>query len=142
MTRTVFYLDTCIWRDFYESRFSKGGAPLGGYASSLFMNIMKKKGIVLFSDALIRELGIDYDEKEINDMLGVLFANNALVRLNIAKEEHLEAKKLSCERNLPYIDCLIAVQARNNSAVLVTQDSHFFEKLSDITRPVRPQEVI
>ncbi len=75
-------------------------------------------------------------------MLNLLSINKILIRLEISKKDHLEAKKLSQERNLPYIDCLNAVQARNNGAVLVSQDAHFFEKLSDIVKPVRPQDII
>lgn len=136
-----YLIDTCVWRDFYEARSSKTGNPLGKYATNLFTKILKKRDKILFSKALIWELKKDYDEKEINDMLNLLVLNKILISLEISKEEHLEAKKLCQERNIPYVDCLNAVQARNNSAVLITQDAHFFEKLSDITRPVRPQEI-
>ncbi len=136
-----YLLDTCIWRDFYEARLSKTGNPLGKYATELFMKILKNRDNILFSKALIWELNKDYNEQEINDMLNLLVLNKILINPEITKEEHLESKKLSQERNLPYIDCLNAIQARNNNAVLVTQDAHFFEKLNDITKPVRPQEL-
>lgn len=138
---TKYLLDTCIWRDFYEARSSKTGNPLGEYATNLFIKILKNRDNILFSEALIWELKKDYTETEINDMLNLLVINKILIKLEISKKDHLEAKKLSQERNLPYIDCLNAVQARNNSADLVSQDAHFFEKLSDIIKPVRPQDI-
>lgn len=137
-----YLFDTCVWRDFYESRSGKTGTPLGKYATNLFIKILKKKDNILFSKALVWELKKDYAEDEVNDMLNLLVLNKILINLEITKDEHLEAKKLSQERNLPYVDCLNAIQARNNSAVLVTQDSHFFEKLADITKSVKPQEII
>ena len=35
----------------------------------------------------------DYGEKDINDMLNILFLSKVLIRVEITKEEHLEAKK-------------------------------------------------
>ena len=36
-----YYIDTCVWRDYYENRFSKSGKPFGKYAACLFMKIIK-----------------------------------------------------------------------------------------------------
>ncbi|MBN2368106.1 hypothetical protein JXC34_03730, partial [Candidatus Woesearchaeota archaeon] len=58
-----YFLDTCIWRDFYENRFGQGGRPLGKYATDLFMKIMKKKDQILFSKSLVMELKRDYGEQ-------------------------------------------------------------------------------
>ena len=133
-----YYLDTCIWRDFYEDRLSKTGRPLGKYATDLFMRIMKNKDKILFSETLIWELKKDYSEEEINDMLNLLFLNNTLIKIEILKDEHLEAKKLAQERNIPFVDCLHAVQARNHKAIMVSQDKHFIDNLSDIIKTVKP----
>ena len=43
LTNKKYLLDTCIWRDFYEDRFSKINRPLGKYAHDLFMKIIKNK---------------------------------------------------------------------------------------------------
>jgi predicted nucleic acid-binding protein len=133
----LYLIDTCIWRDFYEDRYGKNGYPLGKYATEFFMNVLAKKDRIIFSETLIMELKNDYSENEINDLLNLLFLNGVLVRIEITKTEYLEAKKLSSERTLPFIDCLNAVQARNHEAALVSQDKHF-KKLSDITRILRP----
>ena len=140
--KRVYLLDTCIWRDFYENRFSKIGRPLGEYATKLFMKILKDKDKILFSEALILELKRDYEEKDVNNMLNLLFLNKTLERIEIIKEEHLEAKKLSQERNIPYIDCLNAIHARNHKAMMISQDDHYFKNLIDITKTIKPENII
>ena len=141
MAEKVYLIDTCIWRDFYENRFSKVGRPLGQYATDLFMKILKRKNKIYFSESLIWELKRDYDEKEVNDMLNLLFIGKVLVRLEIKKEEHLEAKKLALERDIPFVDCLNAIHARNYKAIVVSQDLHYFEGLKDIVKAVRPEQI-
>jgi predicted nucleic acid-binding protein len=136
-----YLIDTCIWRDFYEERFSKSGRPLAKYATDLFMKIIKNRDTILFSESLVWELKKDYEEDEINDMLNLLFVNKILIRIDITKEEHLEAKKLAKERNIPYVDCLNAIQARNHRAIMVSQDDHYSQSLSDVTKPVKPEQI-
>lgn len=136
-----YWFDTCIWRDFYENRFSKTGNPLGEYAVNAFMKTLKKGNKILFSESLVRELHKDYNKDEINDMLNFLFMSKILLKVEITKEEYLEAKELSEKRKLPFVDCLNAVQARNHKAVIVSQDEHFTENLSDIVKVVKPQEL-
>ena len=136
-----YFIDTCIWRDFYEDRFSKSGRHLGKSATDLFMKILKRGNKILFSESLIWELKKDYNEQETNDMLNLLFINNVLIRIDITKEEHLEAKKLSQKRDIPYVDCLNAIQARNHKSIMVSQDTHYIEDLADIIKTVKPEEI-
>jgi PIN domain nuclease of toxin-antitoxin system len=138
----LFYLDTCIWRDFYEDRYSKSGKPFGKYAADLFIKILNKKYKILYSETLLWELNKDYDKNEIRDMLNFLLICKVLVKIEITKKEFIESKKLAKERNIPFIDCINAIQARNHRATMVSQDKHFFENLSDIVKTVRPEEII
>jgi predicted nucleic acid-binding protein len=105
------------------------------------MEILKNKDKILFSEALVRELKKDYSEEDINDMLNLLFINKTLLRIEITKEEYSEAKKLSGERNLPFIDCLNAIQARNHKAIMVSRDEHFIKNLSNIVKPAKPENL-
>ena len=141
MAEKTYLIDTCIWRDFYEDRFGRSGKPLGKYATSLFMEIIKNKDKIYFSDSLIWELKRDYDEKDVNDMLNVLFLSKVLLKIEIKKEEHLEAKRLANERNIPYVDCLNAIHARNYKTIMVSQDLHYFDNLKDIVKTVKPQDI-
>lgn len=136
-----YLIDTCIWRDFYEERFSKIGRPLGKYAGNLFQKILKNKDEIYYSDSLIWELKRRYSEEEIKDLLNVLFLTKTLIKIEIKKDEHLEAKKLAQERNIPYVDCLNAIHARNYHAVLVSQDPHIIKQLEDIASVVRPEDI-
>ena len=136
-----YFLDTCIWRDFYEDRFSKSGKPLGKYATDLFIKILNGKDKILYSETLFWELNKDYDQNEIKDMLNFLLISKVLAKLEITKEEFIEAKELSQKRNLPLVDCINAIQARNHKAIMVSQDKHFFDNLSDITKTVRPEDI-
>lgn len=132
-----YLLDSCIWRDFYEDRFSKAGNPLGKYATNLFFKILKRKDKIVFSEALVWELKKDYDLKNINNMLNFLFMNKTLINIEITKKEHIKAK----ERNIPFVDCLNAIQSRNHNFIMVSQDKHYFKNLNDIVKTIKPQEI-
>lgn len=133
-----YLVDTCIWRDFYEYRFSESGRHLGKYATEFFMRVLKNKDKILFSEGLIRELRKYYTEEGIYDMLNLLFRMQLLVRIEVTPEEFKEAGRLSQDRNLPFVDCLNAVQARNYCAIMVSQDRHYFDNLSDVVKTIRP----
>ncbi len=105
------------------------------------MKIMAERSKILFSDSLILEMKRDYNEKEVDDMLSILYFSGILIRVDVTQKEFHTSRMLSQERGIPFIDCLNAVLARNKGAILVSQDRHF-EKLSDITRTVRPQDII
>ncbi len=137
-----YLLDTCVWRDFYENRRGRNGRHLGEIAAKLVLRLIADKSIILFSDALIYELSKYFKEKEIEEMLAMLLMNKALVKIMVTAEEFRETKRLSTERNIPLIDCLNAVQARNYDAILVTQDKHILNELSDIKKAVKPEELI
>lgn len=47
-----YYLDTSIWRDFYENRTDRF-RPLGEWAFELFRKIIREKSIVLYSELVI-----------------------------------------------------------------------------------------
>ena len=136
-----YLVDTCVWRDFYENRLSKTGKPIGKQAHDFFINAIKNKDKIFFSEVLTIELSKDYSVEEINEMLNILFLNGILSKIDITKDESLEAEKLSLSRNLPFADCLNAIQARNNNAVLISQDKHFFKYLSDIAITKKPNQI-
>jgi predicted nucleic acid-binding protein len=136
-----YFLDTCIWRDFYEDRTSKSGRPLGKEAARLVAAIIKRKDVILYAESVVRELKKDYDGKAIDTLLRLLFLTGTLKRTDITKEEHLEAKELAQARGLPYIDCLHAVLAKHHCAQLVSQDRHLIDNLKDVTTTKRPAEL-
>jgi predicted nucleic acid-binding protein len=136
-----YYFDTCIWRDHYENRYSLGGKPLGEYASKLFMRIIRNKDVLFFSEFIVRELKSDFDEKEINGMLNVLFRAGILKRVEVSEDNYKEARKIGTEKNLPPGDVLHAILARDNNAVLVSQDEHH-QRLKNIVKVKKPEQII
>lgn len=136
-----YYFDTCIWRDHYEARLSLSGKPLGEYASKLFAKIIKDKDILLFSDLIVNELKIGFDEEEINNMLNILFVSGILKKVDINKEDFQKAKRIGNERNLPTGDVLHAIIAAKNNAILVSQDKHI-QELQDIVKIKKPEQII
>jgi hypothetical protein len=136
-----YIIDSCIWRDFYEDRVSKSGRPLGKYACDFFVKILKRNDVILFSEALIEELRRYYHEEKVNEMLSLVMHIGALNKIEIADNEDAEARELSVKRKIPRFDCLNAVQARNNGAVLVSQDKHIVHRLSDVAKSLRPEEI-
>ena len=138
---TKYLLDTCIWRDHYETRYGPKGRPLGEYATRLFMNLIRNQDTILFSELTIRELMNDFDEKEVNQMLNVLHISRILKRVETEEEDYEEAKRIGMERNLPASDVLHALLARKNDAVFVTQDKHG-QQLKDIAKVRKPEEII
>jgi hypothetical protein len=135
-----YYLDTCIWRDFYENRVSLKGRPLGKYASDLFRKIIRNKDLLFYTDLTVKELKIDYNEKEITNMFDFLFILNILRKTSINKKDYIEAKNLSKSTNVPIPDALHAIISRNNSAIFISQDKHA-QRLKQITIVKRPEEV-
>ena len=135
-----YYFDTCIWRDFYESRTGLKRKPLGKYAANIFMKIIKRKDTLFYSDLIIRELKKDYNENEVNDMLNFLFLTNTLKKVEMKKEDYLEARKIAEERNLPIPDAFHAILARNNKAIMISQDAHL-QELKDIVKVKKPEEI-
>jgi len=134
---TKYLVDTCVWRDFYENRTGLTGNNLGKHAAKFFSKVIENEDKILFSEFLIDELKIQYSDEEITNFLSIFIMMRILKRINITNEEIYEAEKLSTKRNLPFVDCLDAVQARNHNAILISQDKHF-QKLSDITKTMLP----
>ena len=136
-----YLIDTCIWRDFNENRISKTNKPIGEYAAQFFLSILKKNVKIYYSKTLTRELSKDYTESDIINLLKFFEFQNKLIRVDITKEEFLEAKDLAIKRDLPFVDCLNAIHSRNYNCVLITRDIHFFQKLSDIAESFKPEDI-
>lgn len=133
--------DSCIWRDHYENRFGPKGRPLGAYATKLVFKIVKDKDMIIISDLLISELKRSLGDEEIKHLFDMLSLLGKLKRVSACKSEDDESRRLAKLRNIPVPDALHAVIARNNSAILVTQDKHF-QLLKDIVEVRKPEEVI
>ena len=59
-----YYIDACIWRDYFENR-SDNFRPLGEWAFKLIKKSIEEGSSVVYSDSIIEELEEFYSKDEI-----------------------------------------------------------------------------
>ena len=134
-----YYLDTSIWLDFFENR-NEPNLPKGDWAHKLLDKITENNDKVIYSDNNIYELNIiGYSTHELNNILQPL--KPILIFVESTEKQINKAKDLSLKRNIPKRDALHALIARDNKSILVTLDRHF-QKIRDILKPKKPQDLI
>jgi len=135
-----YYLDSSIWRDYYENRSDKF-KPLGEWALMLIHKIIKEKSYILYSDFILKELSIKYSQEEIKNIFDIVNKKQLLLRVKILKIQVKQAATISKKRKVPFGDVLHTILASNNNAIMVTRDKHFLE-LIDLTNIKKPEELI
>jgi len=135
-----YYFDTSIWRDYFENRSEKF-MPTGDWAFELLQKIIKERSIVLYSDLVIKELRIDYSDEEIERTFDIIKSVGLLNKVDVTQEDYSEVRKLKSTLDIPFSDIIHAVLAKNNNALLVYRDKHFYE-LQKITEIKKPEELI
>ncbi|MFH1256970.1 MAG: PIN domain-containing protein [Candidatus Diapherotrites archaeon] len=134
-----FYLDTAIWRDYFEGR-SDGLRPLGEFAFRFLKNCEMFGCRALYSELVVFELRKEYSAERIKDAFS--FFSAFLECVSIYPKQYREAKLIAAKRRETHeSDALHAILARDNNAVLVTRDRHF-ECLNDLIGVLAPEEVI
>lgn len=135
-----FYIDTCIWRDYYENR-SDNFRPLGEWALKFLKEAVNNDDLILYSDLTIKELCTKYTPEEIKNIFEVIEKRDILTQVNIIEPQVKEAMLIRTKRNLAFGDVLHAILARDNNAMLITRDEHFLE-LNDLVTIKKPEELI
>ena len=135
-----YYIDTSIWRDFYENRKDRF-RPLGEWALELFKKIIREKGEILYTKLVITELSEKFNADEINKILQIAKDSGTLRYVETSCEQAKEALMLSKERGIPKGDCLHAIVARDNGAIMVARDRHF-DELRHIVEIKKPEELL
>ena len=139
MAKIRYYFDTSIWLDFFVDR-DKPNLPKGKNVQDLINKIINGNNIIIYSDLIIYELtSLGYDKYEVEDLFKPFL--RVLVFLEHNKKQLGKGKDLSAKRNIPLLDAMHSLIARDNNAIMVTRDKHFKELL-DITKPKRPEELI
>ena len=133
-----YYLDTCIWRDYFENR-SDRFRPLGDWAFKLIKKIIEENNFIMISDLVEEELSIDYGNKEIENIFSII-PKELLIRISVSNLQFKEAINISRELKTPLKDTLHAILAKNNNAILITRDKHFNE--IDFVETYKPEELI
>ncbi len=135
-----FYLDTSIWRDYYEDR-KDGMRPLGLFAFQFLKQCMEKGVEILVSDAVVLELELRLPKERVNEIFSSF--SSIVKKVNSSDKQVSEARKEWQKRNkeLPFKDVLHAIITRDNNAVLVARDNHFFDYLTSIVEVQKPEDI-
>jgi len=133
-----FYLDTSVWRDYFEDRHDSL-RPLGEFAFRLLKNCGIHHCEVLYSCLVVQELRSFYSEETINEIF--LPFLNFLREVPISGGQISEARRISTSVQGTHLkDALHAILARDNEAVMVTRDRHF-DALANLAEVAKPEEI-
>ncbi|HLC98909.1 MAG TPA: PIN domain-containing protein [Candidatus Nanoarchaeia archaeon] len=134
-----YYIDTSIWRDLHENRVDRF-RPLGEWAFELIRRIRINKEKIIYSDLTLKELnmGFEFIMERIFNSASYPYI---IERVEIEEAQIKEAKRLRRELNIPFNDCLHAIIARDNGAIMVTRDNHF-QELQGIADIKKPEDLI
>lgn len=135
-----FYLDTAIWRDYFEDR-GDGTRPLGEFAFQFLRKCGENNAVVFVSDVVVLELKIRFSKQQSEELFSSF--ENMITWLDASAKQTSKAREEWGKRNkaLPFKDVLHAIIARDNHAVLVARDNHFFGSLSSIVEVQKPEDI-
>lgn len=133
-----FYLDTAIWRDYFEDR-KDSIRPLGEFAFQFLKNCEKKDCEVLYSGLVVQELRSYYSEERVAEVFSSF--RHFLVEVPISNGQISEARKISSSVQGTHLkDALHAILARDNNAIMVARDRHF-GPLEDFVEVAKPEDI-
>ena len=133
------YFDTSIWLDLFEDR-DEPNMPKGKWATELVGKIIRENEKIAYSDLNISELeDAGYSLYEIERLFQPF--DFILIYIESTKQEVGKSRDLSLKRGIPKGDALHALIARDNNLILITLDNHF-QRLLDIIKPAKPQDII
>ncbi len=134
-----FYLDTCIWRDYFENREDRL-RPIGEWAFALIRQIIENEDLIIYSEIVNEELMQDYPAEKIHSLLEIV-PHKLLIEVNASSEEVEKSISISRALKIPRNDVLHALIAKNKKAILVTRDAHF-SLLQEMVTVKLPEELI
>lgn len=79
--------------------------------------------------------------EEIKKSFSIVADKGLLEEVKITQNQREEAGALRNRLRIPFNDCIYAILARDNSAIMVARDHHF-ELLTEITESKKPEELI
>ncbi|MEW6295349.1 MAG: hypothetical protein AB1467_03590 [Candidatus Diapherotrites archaeon] len=135
-----FYLDTAIWRDYFEDR-KDGIKPLGEFAFQFLRQCREKDIEILVSDTVVLELERRLSKERVKEIFSSF--SGIIRKVSASAEQVSEARREWQKRNrqLPFKDVLHTIIARDNKAVLVARDKHFFDLLASIVEVTMPEDI-
>ena len=135
-----FYLDTAIWRDYYEDR-QDNLRPLGEFAFQLLKKAKKEKYEILYSDLIVDELKRYIEETLVREMFAIISEEGLLKKVEIKRSQMIKARELKNRLKIPFGDCLHDILAKDHKAIMVTRDKHFLD-IKHLVHVAKPEELI
>ena len=129
-----YYLDTSILLDYYEKRENNDYIAL-----KLIEKIILNNDTIIYSDIHIKELKKIYSKEELLCLIREIKTNKIFV--HVSRWQRIEARKISQTKDVPFLDILHAIIARDNESILVSNDKDFIF-LKNITLIKTPRELL
>lgn len=134
-----YYIDSCIWIDYLEDRKDRF-RPLGEWACMLIQKIIKNKDVIVYSNAIEKELKKKYPIEKISCYLEAV-PKESFERIAYSEAQVIKAGFISKKFRIPSVDALHALLAKENNAIIVTRDKHFYELEKHLTVK-KPEELV
>ena len=114
-----FYLDTSIWRDYFEDR-KDNLRPLGEFAFQLLKKCVERKDTIIVSNAVEKELLDCYAREKVNAVFSSF--SESILKIEYSKGQSEEAFNFwkKAGKKFPLYDVLHSIIARDNNVVLMT----------------------
>lgn len=136
--KRAFYLDTAIWRDYFEDR-KDSMRPLGEFAFRLLKNCERNGCTVFYSALVVDELESYYSKERVAEVFSSF--RHILAQVKISDTQVSEARKIATSTEGTHLkDVLHSVLARDNRAVMIARDRHF-DALADFVETAKPEDV-
>lgn len=130
------YIDTAIWRDFFEDR-KDAQKDLGKIAEDFLMALLEHATPIILSGIVMRELRQVYSAEELHSLLARF--QPQVIAIEPSTDQFYEAHDISLRKNVPFGDALHAVMARDHQAILITRDKDF-RRLCDVCPVQKPED--
>ncbi|MEK6957602.1 MAG: PIN domain-containing protein [archaeon] len=133
-----FYLDTAIWRDYFEDR-KDNLRPLGEFAFRFLKDCEKKGCTILYSSLVVEELESHYSKERVAEVFSSF--RHMLAEVPISGVQISEARKIVSSTEGTHLkDAVHAVLAKDNGATMIARDKHF-EALTEIVEVAKPEDI-
>jgi len=130
-------VDTNIFLDYAYNRRN------GKFAFRFFKDTISCKHSIIMPKIIMTELKRQIPIEELEKIILLkLRKKNKIVILEETIEQTKRAQIICQEKQIPFPDALIALQAQEAGAIIVTRDKHFFFDLSPLVDCFKPEELL
>jgi predicted nucleic acid-binding protein len=145
MTRTVFYLDSCIWLNLFKKEVSAAGISYWELADEFVSRIIASDDEeIAYSGIVIKEIRFKLNDSALFRKALQLIEHPVKSRyVVLCEEDYSFARKLesSLKYSLSFYDCLHIALCKKHNMVLVTRDNLLLKISRRHVRADRPENL-